>query len=317
MDFVLDFERLRRQRMERKLTLATLAQLSRVSEKSLTRWETGKKQPHLSSLVPVATALGISDYRELLVASFDARDREGQRRLRRTGPKFRLVVWDLDGTLLVGAGFKFSWQRVWQRLGQEERRRQLMGAYLRGELGSGLAGYSRWCRECLKVFQTHGLTHAILEKLAAEVHRRPGITKVLQKLKSDGVAQAVLSGGLAEFATAHFPEADTMFSHVFANRCRFDTAGHLLDIEPTPYDFERKRDGLQFLARAHGIEQDEVAFVGDAFNDAYVASGSGLPKAAGLTLAFASGDAETRARFDFEIPDHDPSLMLEHLYEND
>jgi phosphoserine phosphatase len=102
--------------------------------------------------------------------------------------------------------------------------------------------------------------------------------EALQKLKYDGCILAIISGGADVVLRSLIPNAKEFFGdNVYINKLRFDThSGQLIDIEPTPYDWDDdgkvrgvqgKHAGLRKLCREHGISLENTVFVGDDDND--------------------------------------------------
>ncbi|MGB4564407.1 MAG: helix-turn-helix transcriptional regulator, partial [Dethiobacteria bacterium] len=66
---------IKRLREERKMTQAELAQVLNVSDKAVSKWETGKGYPDITLVEPIAKALGISTIELLAGESISNRNR--------------------------------------------------------------------------------------------------------------------------------------------------------------------------------------------------------------------------------------------------
>lgn len=89
---------IRRLREERKLTQAELAEKLKVSDKAVSKWETGRGYPDITLLEPIADALGIS-VMELLTGT-DVVNRNRSFNMRR----MKFYVCPVCGNVLTGAG---------------------------------------------------------------------------------------------------------------------------------------------------------------------------------------------------------------------
>lgn len=183
-------------------------------------------------------------------------------------PRYKLVVFDMDGTLVDMQGTEYSWAIFWRALKYPKALRQ-HGFQLHS---SYIINYQEWCDYCTQAFQLKGATK---DRLVSIVRRncslRGGAIEVLSTLKQAGVKLAIISGGVdlvydTMFAKPH----DEYFSDVFINRMEFDQKGVIKKIHASPYDFAGKLHGVQALCEKYRLSPHEVMFVGDAPNDAFV-----------------------------------------------
>ena len=89
---------IRRLREERKLTQSGLAELLLVSDKTVSKWETGKGYPDITLVEPIARALGVSVIE--LLSGDDVRNTNRASNLLRP----RLYVCPVCGNILTGTG---------------------------------------------------------------------------------------------------------------------------------------------------------------------------------------------------------------------
>jgi phosphoserine phosphatase len=103
------------------------------------------------------------------------------------------------------------------------------------------------------------------------------------------------------------PDYEEYFEDVFVNRLLFGEKGEILGIIPSPYDIQKKGEGLEFLSKKHGVPLEECAFVGDHFNDISAA------KAAGLSIAFNCKSEELCRVSDVVVSKKDMREILPYL----
>jgi HAD superfamily phosphoserine phosphatase-like hydrolase len=196
---------------------------------------------------------------------WSATDRAPRRR------RFQAVIFDLDGTLLVG--YQYSWSLIWSALGYpEELRIELLRRARRRDIS-----YAQWCEECCRHFRQKDLT----EKMIKEIIKRAGIHTVrnygyvMRHLRESGYLRGIVSGGIDTFL-GKLRNHQSDFRHIFINRFHYAKSGKLSHIEPTPYDFEQKWDGIVEFCRRESIDPKSVVFVGDSVNDITAAERSQL-----------------------------------------
>ena len=95
-----------------------------------------------------------------------------------------------------------------------------------------------------------------------------------------------------------------LFDHVFLNRMEFDASGSILGGVHTPYDLERKADGLLEVARLAGVGPEQCVFVGDNYNDLSAA------RVAGMTIAYRPKSEDLRTLADLVIEAGPLSALL-------
>lgn len=214
--------------------------------------------------------------------------------------KYPVVCFDLDGTLIQGTVF------IWKTLHDHFETDMSRRTQARKDFFGGRISYRRWFEHDLELLSERGVTRdRILAMLKERVRPTQGSHETLETLRRAGVKVAVLSGSLDLVLWAFFPE--TLFDRVYINRVAFDPDGRLAGGQPTPFDLERKADGLEAIARSFGFESRQCAFVGDNYNDLQAA------RAAGLSIAFNPRSDELRSAADVVIDEVDLRTILPHL----
>lgn len=210
---------------------------------------------------------------------------------------WRVVCFDLDGTLVEGA--VFIWDLLHEHFGTDRHRRRLA----KQDYFARRISYETWFRHDLDLLSERGADKAAIEAMIRE-HLRPvpGAAQTLERIKEAGLILGLVSGSLDIVLSAFFPV--DLFDHVFLNRIRFDDQGRIAGGVHTPYDLDRKADGLVEIARRSGVGPDRCVFVGDNYNDL---SAAGV---AGMTVAYRPRSSELRSRADLVIESGPLTAML-------
>lgn len=193
--------------------------------------------------------------------------------VRRNPWRYKVVAFDLDGTLLRGEGFEFSWEAVWRelsfgkaiqgRLKREYRQRSESDP----SRASRIRAYQDWCEKACAQFTSRGLTRTQLTALAGKLSLTHNCRKALTILRAEGIVTAIISGGINTFLEDAFPDYREYIDFVFINELLFASNGVLQGVRATEFDFQGKAEALDVVCRRVGCTSAEVVFVGDHFND--------------------------------------------------
>ncbi len=221
----------------------------------------------LRQAIPDVRNVGIEEY----LTDYGAKRRaQGQQPV--GGQKYAVVGFDLDGTLLRGNGFKYSWRLVWEFLGfPDDVRRKGMQRYLRGDLS-----YDEWCAWSAGLFREKKLRREDFSKIVAPLSVTENLHQALEVLRGEGLTLALVSGGLDVFLYAMIPDADELFDYVSINRMLFDNGGVIKGFQTTPFDFLGKTRAMRLICDEVGVAMDQAVFVGEGNNDADVVAQVGL-----------------------------------------
>jgi HAD superfamily phosphoserine phosphatase-like hydrolase len=229
--------------------------------------------------------------------------------------EFKLVAFDIDGTLLRGKDFIWSWSLVWSFLGYEdEERRNLMRNY-RGTLIEGREGwheaYQSWCDEAADRFKEKGLKRSDFTEIAKAVAPVSGLGETIHALKAAGIHLAIISGGIDQLIEATLSKYLPDFHDIYVNKFLFDEQGLFTGVEATRYDFKGKVDAVLEICDKYDLSPDQAVFVGDGFNDVHLLDN------VGRTICFIGTDEEMENESDVRLvfPNGDPDLraILPHI----
>lgn len=224
--------------------------------------------------------------------------------------RYKVIAFDLDGTLVRADGFKFSWEAVWTSLGfarstQVELQREYRQRAHEGDDDRyRIEAYRAWCRKAIEHFMARKLTRDGLRELAAGLRLTRQAKEALVRLREEGFVLALISGGIHTFLEDLLPQYRDLFDFAFINELRFDAQGRLSDLIPTEFDFEGKARALEHVCERAGCALDETVFVGDAFND------EAILLAAKLAIAYPPGDAVLSRATSEMVADDDLTKIL-------
>lgn len=216
-------------------------------------------------------------------------------------PRYRVIGFDLDGTLI--RGLKFSWTVVWEYLGfSKEISEAGMRRYLHGEIT-----YSEWCEWAIKMYRSKGLKRSDFKQIVNKLTPTKNLHEGLKMIRNDGFVLGLISGGIDVMLYELIPDADDLFDYIFINKLRFDVNDLVSGVEATPYDFDGKTSALQKMCTDHGYTLDQSVFVGEGFNDGHVSA------KAGLSVAYPPRAYEIEAASHIRINENDLMKVVEYV----
>lgn len=226
--------------------------------------------------------------------------------------RYKLAAFDLDGTLLRGSAFEFSWEAVWEALGfgkgiQRELKREYRQHNESSSPDSRIEAYRTWCEKACAQFISRRLTRTQMSEIGKSVKLTKHCREGLAELKDAGIVTAIISGGVSTFLEDAFHDYKDYLDFVFINELIFSDSGDLVGVRPTAYDFEGKVDALDFVCKRIGCTPAESVFVGDHFNDEAV-----MLRAA-KAIAYPPQDLITRDASHISIREDDLKLIIPHI----
>jgi phosphoserine phosphatase SerB len=216
--------------------------------------------------------------------------------------KYKLVVFDLDGTIVDN--IESVWKTLHEFFGINKHPKRIE---IREKFFSGEIPYHEWAERDLDLMAEHGANKKTIMKALEKTKLMDGTMETLETLKNKGCKLAVISGSLNVLLERLIPDYKRIFDHVFINEICFDNKGKISEIKATPFDMFRKRSGLLNICDLEGIGTKDCAFIGDHDNDIDIA------KAAGFSIAFNSKSAKLNEIADVVIEKKDLREILKYL----
>lgn len=179
--------------------------------------------------------------------------------------KYRLVAFDLDGTLLVG---KSSWWKLHEHFGSIELSLRNMKDYEEGKIA-----YDEWMRRDIALWKPRPHITTI-EKLLLDYTLAPNAEHVIRTLRERKLHVAIVTTGLDVLADSvasklHIP-------NVVANGLVLDENGYLTNRVIFNVDLFEKHKAFRRMVKKLGIPRSQCIAVGDSKYDVNFLKSAGL-----------------------------------------
>ncbi len=218
-------------------------------------------------------------------------------------PKYKLVCFDVDGTLIDNV--KFSWQVFHDYFQTDKHRRE----NVRNKFLSGKISYLEWAEHDIGMWKEMNAKKNDFLKAMEPLKLMDGAMETLLELKKNGLKLAVISGSINIVLEKFIPNYNEFFDDVFLSRIYFDEKGNIVKIEPTEFDMIKKAEALRHIAKREKIKLEECVFVGDYLNDLQVI------QEAGLGIAFNCQHDKLKQAADVVIEKKDLREVLKYILE--
>lgn len=220
-------------------------------------------------------------------------------------PVPRLIAFDLDGTLIDRTAF--IWQTIHHYFGSDpELQRRHHRDYFAGRIS-----YRQWAEFDIAMWKKAGANRERIGQALSAIRLMPGVRDTLKRLQQENILLTVVSGSLQQALEAVLPDYRRYFSDILINHLRFNREGEITGVDISPFDIERKGDGLRMLAEKHNLALADTAFIGDNFNDLSIA------EIAGFAIAFNCKSSRLATIADVVLPGPDLRSVLPYLLPNE
>jgi phosphoserine phosphatase len=214
-------------------------------------------------------------------------------------PNYKLVCFDLDGTLIDET--EYIWLTIYEHLGVDLKETQKVAK----KFWAKEITYPEWCISDLNFLKQKKMHLKHFQEIAKKLKVMNGAIETITELKKKGIKIAVISGSLDIMVDLLFPQ--NTFDYLLVNKIVFDKEGFVEDLIPTKYDCDEKGAGLLMLCKKEKISTRGCVFIGDNKNDISAA------KAAGLAVSFNSKSAELDSSCNVVIKEKDLRKALKHV----
>ena len=216
-------------------------------------------------------------------------------------PKYKLVCFDVDGTLVDN--LKFSWQVFHDYFQTDKHRRE----DAKNDFYNGKISYMQWAEHDINLWKEKKANKKDFFNAMSHLKLMEGAIETLNELKRKGFKLAVISGSLNLILEKFVPDYDEFFNDVFLSRIYFDENGEISKVEATEYDMDGKALALKIIAERERISLKECVFVGDYLNDIKIM------QEAGLGIAFNCNHDEVKKAADVVIEKKDLREILKYI----
>ena len=206
-------------------------------------------------------------------------------------PHYKLVVFDLDGTLTAERSI---WEYIHVKLGKwydyaEEYQRR----FLQGEIS-----YRRFCELDAQVWR--GMRVDQLRDIIRTVPFNPGVDELTSLLKDLGLKLTLISSGLD--VLSEWVEEKYGFDYGVSNRLLHED-GILSGEVEIKVHYDRKAEWVRNIMDMFGVRSDEIIAIGDSAGDME------MFEMAGFSISFNSSSAELDGMADVVIMGNDLSQI--------
>jgi|SRR3989338_2545323 len=216
-------------------------------------------------------------------------------------PKYKLVCFDVDGTLIDNV--KFSWNLFHDYFQTDKHKRE----DARNKFFNGNISYLQWAEHDINMWREKNAKKKDFLKALDSLSLMNGAMETLRELKKNGIKLAIISGSLNIVLEKFIPNHSEFFDDVFLSRIYFDSEGSIEKVEATEFDMEMKAEALKRIAKRENINLEECVFVGDYLNDTQAI------EEAGLGIAFNCQEEKLKQAADIVIDKKDLREVLRHI----
>ena len=210
-------------------------------------------------------------------------------------PKFKLVCFDVDGTLIDN--LEYSWKLFHDFFQTDKHQREdARNKFFKGEIS-----YLEWAEHDIGMWKEVNAKKDDFFKAIDEsdIKVMDGALETLKILKEKDLKLAIISGSINVILEKLIPDYEKIFDYIFFSKIFFDEKGEISEVDATEYDMDGKAEALRIICKKEKISLSDCVFIGDHFNDVKIC------KEAGLGIAFNCKSDKLREVANVEIKKND------------
>lgn len=178
----------------------------------------------------------------------------------------KLLVLDMDGTLIEYSPKNSSWERIASILGGQElkeKQKEKYKKWLSGEYTS----YKEWCVDTYNLHKNYGISKEHMDKLIEEKQYRKGVKSLINEAQNRNYQTVIITGGIKNLAD-HVKKELNMSNCYTSCEYIFKENGELKDFNFYPYGTSKqKTEALKFLKAIYRYNREDIIYVGNGTND--------------------------------------------------
>lgn len=185
--------------------------------------------------------------------------------------RVRYVFFDVDGTLVEESGPHGGvWAKIHALAGRDEQlREERQRKHLAGELS-----YDQWMAMDIEDWRRAGVNRDMILQEMMSLRVTTGAKETVETLHRRGYTLGLVSSSI-DIGIASLLDI-SLFEELSINRLFFDESGAISGWDAGSCRLMDKADWLRDFAEARGIVPQEIAYVGNDFNDIRAAGFAGV-----------------------------------------
>ncbi|NIP40614.1 MAG: HAD-IB family phosphatase, partial [Candidatus Aenigmarchaeota archaeon] len=140
--------------------------------------------------------------------------------------KYKLVVFDVDGTLIDN--IEFIWVTLHEFFDLQNSPERIRA---KEEFLSKKIIYQQWADIDTELLKKHGANRETMLKAVERAKVMRGAIETLKALKEKGIKTAIISGSIDFLIEKLIPDYEEFFDYVFINKISFDSKGEIRGIK--------------------------------------------------------------------------------------
>lgn len=194
--------------------------------------------------------------------------------------KYKLIAFDIDGTIIDNI------TSIWMKIHTHMKIDAEKIKHHKKQFFDKKISYTDWAKLDVKLWKSLGKKKKDIISAFHDIKLMNNTKPVLLELKKRGYILVIISGSFNFAVEKVLPDYKKIFDKILINKLYFDKKGNISRLVPTMYDMEHKLTGLKKICKEYNVKLSETIFIGDNYNDVFIA------EKAGLSIAFCPSSKE-------------------------